>query len=76
MTTISRHNKTFNIIKFQNIYVYYIMDFMYIDWLNDKQFNCNNALIISFNKKTLLISNSISKYILYYSNNYLISIVY
>ena len=41
MIIISTNHKTFNIIKVQNIRVYYIMYFIYIELLNDKLFNCN-----------------------------------
>ena len=41
MIIISKYNKIFNIIKVQNICVYYIMYFIYIELLNDKLFNCN-----------------------------------
>ena len=43
MIIISKYNKIFNIIKVQNICVYYIMYFIYTELLNDKLFKCNKC---------------------------------
>ena len=58
------------------IRVYYIMYFIYTELLNDKLFNFDNIFNYLFEQIILLIINSISKYMLSYSNNCLCSIIY